>query len=263
MKPSGISHNVDTLNSMLRFIGNGAMDMIRMRYAQNFPKRVFQRHDPIPDEDRARIIHSANNVDDSDWQLMLGYRITLMGICTGLRSKEPRLANIGDLNLAKGTIHAEHVKGEGKYREPRDTGIHPDGIPFLKRYVKVRAATILKKAPTCEALFSAIQDIKKGGDGYCSQNSLTVLRAKVIAQTGVQYDNRACRRTFGQKNVDMGVPIDSVSRMMGHSSSKTTEKYYCRKTTESAISDAQRLCEMASSKIVKNPPIEQKIGIAG
>jgi integrase/recombinase XerD len=150
------------------------------------------------------------------------YGIAVVCICTGLRAKELRLANIRDLNLVNRTLHAEHVKGEGKYGEPRDTGIHLDGMPFLKRYVKTRAAMIAKEAPTCEALFPAIQDVKKGGDGYYSQNSLTRPRAKVIAQTGVHFDSRACRRTFGQKNVDMGVPIESVSRMMGHSSTKTT-----------------------------------------
>jgi hypothetical protein len=58
--------------------------------------------------------------------------------------------------------------------------------------------------------------------------------------------------------------------MMGHSTTKTTEKYYCRKTTESAISDAQkvwsnapRLHEVAISKKVKNPLIEMEIGTAG
>ncbi len=66
MKPSGISYNPGTLNSVLRFIGNGAMDMTKMRFAQNFLKQMFQRYDPIPDEKRAKIIHFANIVDDSD-----------------------------------------------------------------------------------------------------------------------------------------------------------------------------------------------------
>ncbi|MGD0818055.1 MAG: site-specific integrase [Methanomassiliicoccales archaeon] len=270
LKPSGISHNIDSLNSLLHFIGNGAMDMTRMRFAQSFPKRAFQRYGPISDEDRKKIIQAANNANESDWQLMLGYGITVIGICTGLRPKELRLATIGDLNLAKGTIHTEHVKGEDSYGLARDTGIHPDGIPFLIRYVRVRAAIIAKKAPTCEALFPAIQAIKKGGDGYFSPNHLSKLRAKVIAQTGVKYDNRACRRTFGQMNVDMGVPIDAVSRMMGHSSTKTTEKYYCRKTTESAISDAQKVWgnapkpqEVARSEKVNTPLIENKFDFTG
>ncbi len=270
LKPSGISHNMDSLNSLLHFIGNGAMDMTRMRFAQSFPKRTFQRYDPIAEHDRMKIILSANRANDNDWQLMLGYGITVIGICTGLRPKELRLANIGDINLVKGTIHTEHVKGEDNYGLARDTGIHPDGIPFLIRYVHTRAAIVSKNAPTCEALFPAIQDIKKGGDGYYSPNHLTKLRAKVIAQTGVKYDNRACRRTFGQMNVDLGVPIDSVSRMMGHSSTKTTEKYYCRKTTESAISDAQKVWanapkpqEIARCEKVNTALIEKKFDFTG
>jgi integrase/recombinase XerD len=270
LKPSGISHNIDLLNSLLHFIGNGAMDMTRMRFAQSFPKRAFQRYDPISDDDLMKIIHTANEADESDWQLMLGYGITVIGICTGLRPKELRLATISDLNLIRGTIHTEHVKGEDSYGLARDTGIHPDGIPFLKRYVKARASVIANKAPTCEALFPAIQDIKKGGDGYYSPNSLTKLRAKVTAQVGVKFDNRACRRTFGQMNVNMGVPIDSVSRMMGHSSTKTTEKYYCRKTTESAISDAQKVWgnapksqEVARLKKVNTPLIENRFDLTG
>ena len=52
---------------------------------------------------------------------------------------------------------------------------------------------------------------------------------------------QTCRRTFGQKDVDSGVLIDAMSRMMGHVSTKTIEKYYCRKTQESAIQQAQQV----------------------
>ena len=125
-------------------------------------------------------------------------------------------------------------------------------------------------ALTCEALFPAIHDIKNGGDGYYSKNSLTRLRAIVIAQTGVHFDSRACRRTFGQMNAYMGVPIESVSRMMGHSSTKTTEKYYCRKISGSAISDAQKIWgsapkpqEVAGAASANTPLIESKKYMSG
>ena len=65
-------------------------------------------------------------------------------------------------------------------------------------------------------------------------------------------------------------PIDSITRMMGHSSSKTTERYYCRKTSESAISNAQKVWrnvpktqEVARSEKVKNPLIDEKICVTG
>jgi hypothetical protein len=87
MAPSGISHNIDSLTSVFRFIGNSAMDRAKIQYAQNFLKRVFHRQEPIGDEDRCKIIESANKASESDWQLMLGYGITIIGICSGL---EPR-----------------------------------------------------------------------------------------------------------------------------------------------------------------------------
>lgn len=49
-----------------------------------------------------------------------------------------------------------------------------------------------------------------------------------------------------QKNIDWGVPLDAVSRMSGHSSTKTTEKYYFRITNVSAILEAQRIYANAS-----------------
>jgi hypothetical protein len=68
-----------------------------------------------------------------------------------------------------------------------------------------------------------------------------MLREIVINETGVVFDLRACRRTFGQTAVDKKVPIEAVSRMLGHSSTSITEKYYCRMTEESAINEAQKV----------------------
>jgi len=44
----------------------------------------------------------------------------------------------------------------------------------------------------------------------------------------------------------MGVPLDTVSCMMGYSSTKTTEKYYCRITNNSAIIEAQQIYAIKS-----------------
>lgn len=244
---SGICHNVDTLSNILHFIGNASMEKARMKHAQHFPKRGAKHYDPIPTDGRQKIIECANKVSDNDWSLMVAYGLTVTAICTGLRPKELRLANVCDLDLKRGTLHTDHVKGEGSYGTARDTAIQPDGIPFLKRYVKARNEKLaIEYLTNVEALFPAIQDIQKSGDGYFASNSLTKLRARVTEDSGIIFDLRACRRTFGQENVNMGVPLDAVSRMMGHSSTKTTEKYYCRKTNDSAILEAQKIYANAS-----------------
>lgn len=49
------------------------------------------------------------------------------------------------------------------------------------------------------------------------------------------------RRTFGQHNVDKGMSIEAVSRMLGHASISTTERYYARAGMLSVVKDLERL----------------------
>ena len=244
---SGICHNVDALSNLLHFIGNASMEKAKKRYPQHFPKRGSKHYDPIPTDGRHKILECADKLSDKDWSMMIAYGLTVTAICTGLRSKELRSARVRDLDLERGTLHTEHVKGEGSYGTARDTAVHPDGIPFLRRYLKARKERLANEYLTdVEALFPAIQSMQKGGNGFYSPNGLTKLRERVTKDSGVIFDLRACRRTFGQENIDLGVPLDAVSRMLGHSSTKTTEKYYCRITNVSAILEAQKIYANAS-----------------
>ena len=61
----------------------------------------------------------------------------------------------------------------------------------------------------------------------------------VEEESGVKFDLRKCRRTFGQSYLDADLDIESVSVLMGHLSTKTTEGYYCRKRNDVAIKAAQ------------------------
>jgi integrase len=249
MHDSGVCHNVDTLSSVMNYIGNPSMERAKAKYRQHFPKRGSKRYNPIPTDERSKIIECANNVSEKDWMLMEAYGLTVTAICTGLRPKELRLANISDLDLKKEILYTEHVKAEDSYGNARYTAVHPDGLTFLTRYVKVRSERLAGEGITnCEALFPAIQDIHREGDGYFAANSLTKLRARVTADSGVKFDLRACRRTFGQENVNLGVPLDAVSRMMGHATTTTTEKYYCRKPNEMAIAEAQKIYKAQPEK---------------
>ncbi len=46
-------------------------------------------------------------------------------------------------------------------------------------------------------------------------------------------------RTFGQRYLDSDVDIESVSVLMGHASTKTTEGFYSRKRLNKAIDNAR------------------------
>jgi len=269
MKDTGIAHNVDALAAIMRFMGNNALERAKLRSPQHFPRFSKPRYDPISNTDRAAILDAADLVQNIDWKRMQAYAIAIAGICTGLRPGELRKAKIGDLDLKKGILHAEEVKGKDRYGEPRNAAIHPSGLPFLRRYAEVRNSIVVKKDPTNEYLFPAIWDSKTGGDGCFSQQSLSRMRRIVSDETGVSFDGRACRRTFGQVCIDSGVPLDAVSRMMGHKTTKTTETYYCRRSNDAAIQEAQRIWGKLPNECgptvikPKTPLIENRYDLSG
>lgn len=80
---------------------------------------------------------------------------------------------------------------------------------------------------------------KNGADGYLSGNAIRRIKAVVEDDLDVKFDLRMCRRTFGQRYLDSDVDIESVSVLMGHASTKTTEGFYSRKRLNKAIDNAR------------------------
>ena len=229
MSDAGIGHNINALGAVLGWVGNGAVTKARSRFPQHFPHGPKKRLDPMSDDERDVVIRAALQVDVSEWRRMEAYAISVTAICTGLRPQELRFSEITDMDLNNATMHAEVVKGLNRYGEPRDTAIHPDGVPFLRRYLKARAAELMRRGLTTNTLFPAVRSLKDGKPDVYSANSMTVLRNIVERETGVTYNLQKTRRTWGQVALDDGVPLDAVSRMMGHAMSRTTETYYARK----------------------------------
>ena len=61
------------------------------------------------------------------------------------------------------------------------------------------------------------------------------MKELVSDETGIEFDLRTCRRTFGQRLVDRGVDIESVSKVMGHVNPVITSEVYCNKREDAAI----------------------------
>ena len=239
MSGSGILHEISALKKLLEFVGNGAAQTAKVRMPTSFPKQSRQRLPPMTERERNQILEAAERVPKEDWRRLQAFAMTVMAISTGLRSKELRLCNREDLDVASWTIHAEEVKGKGTYGEPRDVPIDPDGHGIILRYLEARDAMVATTRPELRALFPAIGDAK--GDGYFTTNSLSKLRAIVKDETGVEYDGRKCRRTFGQKCIDDGMPLEDVSLFLGHNTTRTTEGSYCRKRPTVAMEEARRI----------------------
>jgi len=68
-------------------------------------------------------------------------------------------------------------------------------------------------------------------------------KVEVEARSGVEFTLHGLRRTYGQILLNRGVGIESVSLALGHSSTLTTEKHYCRKSVDSARLEIVRAFE--------------------
>ena len=88
-----------------------------------------------------------------------------------------------------------------------------------------------------------------------SANSLTKMKHLVELQTNTTFELRACRRTFGQNLIDQGASVESVSILLGHSTTKTTETYYARKRQDAAILEVNGIwsqSQNAVNKLIEN-----------
>ena len=84
----------------------------------------------------------------------------------------------------------------------------------------------MKNQITSDTLFFAFNK----DHGPMSGNSVRKTKKMIEEELKVKFELRDCRRAFGQYCLNNGVPV-----LMGHSSTKTTEGYYCRKREEDAI----------------------------
>ena len=74
----------------------------------------------------------------------------------------------------------------------------------------------------------------------------------VLRKMGIQFSPHGLRRTYGQVLLDLGVDIQTVSVMLGHSSTQTTERHYCRKDADSARLEVIRAMQCHAPNL--NPP---------
>lgn len=260
LKETAISHNVTVLNSLLQYVGNSSVQQCKMRYPNAIPKKRTPRMESMDEGNFHHIIAQAEQVNNSDWTRLKAYSLVVLSLCAGLRCKEVRLSKVTDLDACNWVIRVEHVKGEGSYGEPRRVAIRPEAREILTRYLRVRRSMVATKCPKNQALFPAMRDEK---DGHLSTNGVQKLKRLVEAETGIKFDLRMCRRTFGQMNIDEGLDLDSVSVLMGHATTKTTETYYARKRPEAAIREAQAIWNGQRHPDAINPKIESKFEVTG
>ena len=108
--------------------------------------------------------------------------------------------------------------------------------PIITNWLLLRQKWLADNSLDSPALFPS----KSSDDGFLSSNSLRVIKHVVEEDLGIKFDLRQCRKTFGQRYRDSDLDKESVSVLMGHASTKTTESFYSRKKLTKAVESAKR-----------------------
>ena len=233
---SDLVHEINSLKKLLNFVDNHAVEVclnhnpgLKPVFKGTRRKKVMQ--DEVYDE----ILERALKVDPLDFTRVRAYALVLLCINTGTRNKEIRFAELRDLDTKSWMLDIIHVKGEATYGQPRGVPIPPEIRQPILMYLLARQKWMVDNSVKSRALFPS----KDSDDGFLSGNAIRKMKEVVEDDIGVQFDLRECRRTFGQRYLDSDLDIESVSVLMGHASTKTTESFYSRKRLDRAVESAR------------------------
>lgn len=222
-----ISKQIGQLKVFLDWCGNPVITNHQKLNRQAIPKQRVRRLPSLAEDDVSRLIRAAGSLPG--WRgATAGFLMAIYAYC-GLRMSELRLAHIEDLDTDSWTILVRHPKGEISWGEKRTVYIPEPAREHVIRFLRARAQMVhkhgLKGVGPLVPSFSP-----RGRAGFYTAQGIGSIKRMVEKKSGVKFEIRTLRRTYGQLLLDRGASIDAVSKSMGHSSSKTTEVFYCRKS---------------------------------
>jgi len=267
---TALSSQVQTLamvEGFLAHIGNPIIAQLRREAPQKFPHRQETvRKSSLSIAQVEQIRHTCEQLPG--WRgscarfLVVGYAFT------GARLSEFRRARRMDLDMTSSnpdewTLEIAFPKAE-RLHGIRKVPIPAPMRPALARFLQERKETLsgmgLADTPERPLVFSP-----KNPEKSWSKATIEHLAAELRSKTGIHFSVHSFRRTYGQLLVDRGTSIETVSNMMGHSSSTVTEKYYCRKSADRARTEVLRSFAQPSAmaQSAKNSLISERFDFTG
>ncbi len=148
---------------------------------------------------------------------------------TAARSSAVRLLRIEDLDLAHGVLLFRRGKG-GKTLE---VALHPESARALAAYLEGGRAALLGDA-TFDPGFVCLSAHRGQGPAPLTRNSLSLMLRRRYRNGGgtlPTFGAHRIRHATATLLVNHGMPLEEVSRYLGHSSVEVTRRY-ARATTE-------------------------------
>jgi len=230
------AHLFRALKGLLEFCGNGAAGQLKARPHVQVPRTLNKPIRALSDYELARLRASADTIPG--WHGAVARFLVAFCPATGLRPKEIRFQELKCVDLKSRRVLVCRPKGEGRYAAPHAeyAPIGEDAVePFLD-FLQEREAFL--GGETYEALIPF-----RCADGrldYWPETMMRKLKKKLEEASGVKFQIRTFRATFGQRALDGGARIEAVSRAMRHRTTRTTEMYYARVRPDRALEEVRQ-----------------------
>jgi len=255
MRERGLSHATQAkylgvVNGLLKYLGNSVLDSMKKTNPQVFPMVDTERKGSLKEDDLAKVLRATES--RGDWTGECRRFVFGMYAYTGLRASELIKAIRHDLDTTSWTIRVSHPKGERSYGKPRIVPIPEPLRPIVQRFLNKRE-TYLAKMGMLET--EPLVFPKGKPNEFLNYGSLNNWKIALRKLSGVMFTVHSLRRTYGQNLLNRGVPIETVSLMLGHNSTLTTEKHYCRKDVDSARLEVLRAFEKSTMPNLNSPKL--------
>jgi len=199
-KLASIRHFLKFLKENGVIAGNPAETVIRARKEEKDPTVLFKN------EYKALLYEAEENSRD--------YAILMTFLKSGIRESELAALKIGDIDF----LHNELTVREGKGKKERTIPLMPELKRALRQYLedRDRQDNIVDE----ETLFLA-----RNGTSL-NPSSIRKLVKKYYTKAGVRKSGvHTLRHTFSAHNVNNGLPIADLQKILGHKKKETTLKY--------------------------------------
>lgn len=239
-----ISHCMDNGNKAVTI--NGKIKLIRPFY-QYCVEENYCHHNPFTgiqrikeekpvfkvfsDDDVRKLLKALNNWSPQTYQGQKRIAMVTLLLDTGIRVIELMKLKVGD-------VHSNFILVHGKGNKVRTVPISFKLQKVLLRYERERTAYLNSIKSSNEFYFPA-----KNGKGISNSTTVWRIMQSASERAGISTDIRVsphtCRHYYTIKSLELGTPIEQVSRNLGHESLRTTEIYLRQITSEQLIQYAK------------------------
>jgi integrase len=236
-EPSTQDKYLDYLNRLLLWSNNTILVHLRQSKKGLLPREVPKEIAVIPPLTLQGIKEAAARIKNR-WNRNVACFVVQLYSSTGLRPSELRRAKLMDVDTTNWIIHVSNPKGKGRYTMGRSVMIIPSIREAVWTYLTERDKYLRKHhQPAAEPLIPYCPYWRPHKARYFHQAEWSNLKGEIQEKAGLRFKWKDFRSTFAQVCIDNGAKVESVSRLLGHSSTKTTEAYYGRIRNDKAMEE--------------------------